>query len=92
MPTPTLLFVGARDGLGDPGDNEALKPQIKNLVHYEVIPEWNHLDFLYGVDAHKLLYPRLVNIMKQFSKRWLIRPDETLFFYTFLLYSYAVEN
>jgi len=69
MPTPTLLFVGARDGLGDPGDNEALKPQIKNLVHYEVIPEWNHLDFLYGVDAHKLLYPRLVNIMKQFSKR-----------------------
>jgi len=64
MPTPTLLFVGARDVLGDPSDNKALKPQIKNLAHYEVIQGWNHLDFLYGVDAHKLLYPKLVSIMK----------------------------
>lgn len=64
MPTPTLLFVGANDVLGDPGDNEALKPRIKNLVHYEIIPGWNHLDFLYGIDAHKLLYPKLVSTMK----------------------------
>ena len=64
MPTPTLLFVGARDALGDPADVQALKPKISNLVHYEVIPEWNHLDFLYGEDAAKLLYPKLVYVMK----------------------------
>ena len=64
MPTPTLLFVGNNDVLGDPADVEALKPQISNLLHYEVIPGWNHLDFLYGLDASKLLYPKIVSFMK----------------------------
>ncbi|XP_078359982.1 lipase member K-like [Oculina patagonica] len=64
MPTPTLLFVGGDDGLGDPADVQALKPKISNLVHYEVIPGWNHLDFLYGIDASKILYPKIVSVMK----------------------------
>ena len=64
MPTPTLLFVGKNDVLGDPADVEALKPQISNLLHYEEIPGWNHLDFLYGLDASKLLYAKIVSIMK----------------------------
>lgn len=64
MPTPTLLFVGSNDVLGDPADVEALKPKISNLLHYEVIPGWNHLDFLYGIDASKLLYPKIVSVMK----------------------------
>lgn len=64
MPTPTLMYVGEKDKLGDPVDNEALKPQIKNLEHYEIIEGWNHLDFLFGKDAHTLLYPRLVSAMK----------------------------
>lgn len=64
MPTPTLMYVGEKDKLGDPVDNEALKPHIKNLVHYETIKGWNHLDFLFGKDAHTLLYPKLVSTMK----------------------------
>lgn len=64
MPTPTLMYVGEKDKLGDPVDNEALKPQIKNLLHYEIIKGWNHLDFLFGKDAHTLLYPKLVSTMK----------------------------
>ena len=64
MPTPTMMFVATEDKLGDPADNAALKPQIKNLVHYEVIQGWNHLDFLYGKDAHVVLYPELVAMMK----------------------------
>ncbi|KAK2572664.1 Lysosomal acid lipase/cholesteryl ester hydrolase [Acropora cervicornis] len=64
MPTPTMMFVATEDKLGDPADNAALKPQIKNLVHYEMIQGWNHLDFLYGKDAHVVLYPKLVAMMK----------------------------
>ena len=63
MPMPTLLFVGANDLLGDPTDAYELKSRISNLTHYEVIPGWNHLDFLYGMDAAKRLYHRLVDIM-----------------------------
>lgn len=68
MPTPTLLFVGNNDVLGDPADAEALKPQISNLLHYEVIPGWNHLDFLYGLDASKLLYPKILSVMKRIEQ------------------------
>ncbi|XP_068741943.1 lipase member K-like [Montipora capricornis] len=68
MPSPTLMFVAENDLIADPGDNEALKKQIKNLAHYEVIQGWNHLDFLYGRDAHIVLYPKLVSIMKTLSR------------------------
>ncbi|EDO32172.1 predicted protein [Nematostella vectensis] len=64
MPTPTVLFYGEKDGLGDPVDAQALKSLVQNLVHSEEMKEWNHLDFLYGVDASKLLYPRIVDLLK----------------------------
>lgn len=67
MNTPTVLFVGAHDVLGDPADAAALKPQISNLIHYEVIPGWNHLDFLYGIDAAKILYPKILYTMEKFE-------------------------
>ena len=67
MTTPTVLFVGANDVLGDPADAAALKPQISNLIHYEVIPGWNHLDFLYGIDAAKILYPKILYTMEKFE-------------------------
>lgn len=67
MPTPTALFYGEVDGLGDPADVMALKAHIKNLTHFEEIPKWNHLDFLYGIDAAKLLYSRMVDMMKEFA-------------------------
>ena len=67
MTTPTVLFVGAHDVLGDPADAAALKPQISNLIHYEVIPGWNHLDFLYGIDAAKILYPKILYTMEKFE-------------------------
>ena len=67
MTTPTVLFVGANDVLGDPADAAALKPQISNLIHYEVIPGWNHLDFLYGIDAAQIVYPKILNAIEKFK-------------------------
>ena len=67
MPTPTALFYGEVDGLADPADVLSLKAQIQNLTHVEEIPKWNHLDFLYGMDASKVLYNRLVDMMKELA-------------------------
>jgi lysosomal acid lipase/cholesteryl ester hydrolase len=64
MTTPTALFYGEVDGLADPVDVLTLKTKITNLVHVEEIKEWNHLDFLYGVDAAKILYPKIVQMLK----------------------------
>lgn len=64
MTTPSALFAGSHDGLGDPTDVQALKPNITNLVHFEEISGWNHADFLYGVDAPRLLYSKIISMMK----------------------------
>ena len=28
---------------------------------------WNHLDFLWGIDAKKLVYDKIIDLMKQFE-------------------------
>ena len=64
MTTPTALFAGTHDRLGDPADVQVLKPNVTDLIHFEEIPGWNHIDFLYGVDAPKILYSQILDMMK----------------------------
>ncbi|EDO40744.1 predicted protein [Nematostella vectensis] len=63
MDVPTVLFSGSHDTLADPLDVGELKPRIQNLVHSEEIPGWNHADFLFGMDAERLLYRKIVKMM-----------------------------
>ena len=43
-----------------------LSSQLPNLLaSYEVpFPKWNHLDFLYGMDADTLVYPEILKNME----------------------------
>ena len=47
-----------------------LSSQLPNLyASYEVpLPKWNHLDFLYGIDADELVYKELLKNMDDFMK------------------------
>ena len=65
MTTPTAFFYGGHDTLSDKTDVDALIPQIPHLKFHEFIPEWNHIDFVFGIDAAKTLYNKLVEIMKE---------------------------
>ncbi|XP_040419950.1 gastric triacylglycerol lipase-like [Cygnus olor] len=64
MTVPTAIWSGGADCLADPRDVALLLPQIANLVHYRAIPEWNHMDFLLGLDATEILYHEIVHMMK----------------------------
>uniref|UniRef100_A0A8C4U1G6 Partial AB-hydrolase lipase domain-containing protein n=1 Tax=Falco tinnunculus TaxID=100819 RepID=A0A8C4U1G6_FALTI len=65
MKVPTAIWSGGVDCLADPRDVALLLPLVKNLVHHKVIPQWNHLDFLLGLDATEVLYQEIVDIMKR---------------------------
>ncbi|CAH8624915.1 unnamed protein product [Schistosoma haematobium] len=63
---PIIIYYGGHDWLASYNDVHKLIKQINytiSSIHY--FPEYNHLDFVWGLNAGKLLYPL---ILKQLSK------------------------
>ena len=65
MTTPTAFFFGGRDTLSNATDVERLMPEIPHLKFHENIQRWNHVDFVFGIDAAKTMYYNIANIMKE---------------------------
>ncbi|XP_054838095.1 gastric triacylglycerol lipase-like [Eublepharis macularius] len=65
MNVPAAIWEGGNDWLSNPADNALLFPKIKRLILRKIIENWNHLDFLYGLDAPNQLYHDLLNVLKQ---------------------------
>ena len=47
-----------------------LTEALPNLVANYLVPyvEWNHLDYLWGIDADTLIYPAVLKIMDKFRE------------------------
>lgn len=64
MPVPTAVWSGGEDWAADWRDVRLLLPRIAHLVTYGHIPDWNHWDFIWGLDAPGRLYSSIMELME----------------------------
>ena len=67
---PTVLYSGGQDWLADPSDVEILERKIpkQSIIKKVNIPPWMHLDFIWGVDASRMVYKHIVDSARVMEK------------------------
>ncbi|KAJ8031873.1 Gastric triacylglycerol lipase [Holothuria leucospilota] len=64
MTTPTVVYSGGMDWLADPKDVEKLLPRIPKLLKHTMIPEYDHLDFVWGINAADKVYHPIIDMIR----------------------------
>ncbi|XP_015280083.1 PREDICTED: lipase member M-like [Gekko japonicus] len=67
MTVPTAVWSAGRDKIITVKDVKLLLPRITHLTFYRNIPDWNHVDYILGLDATKYLYPDLFTLMEHYK-------------------------
>nr|XP_025039615.1 lipase member M-like [Pelodiscus sinensis] len=65
MKMPIAVWSAERDLFADPRDLDALLDRITNLIYHMRFPDWEHLDFIWGLDAPKRMYAKIIEMMEQ---------------------------
>lgn len=63
---PVALYYSYDDWLADVKDTQRLMKVLPNIVHDYLVPhkKFNHIDFIWGIDAPFLLYDEIVRVIK----------------------------
>jgi lysosomal acid lipase/cholesteryl ester hydrolase len=64
---PIALFTGTKDWLADPQDVKGLIPKLKNIALHKNIETYDHLDFIWGVNAYQTIYPDIVQLFWKYN-------------------------
>ncbi|XP_040601279.1 lipase member N isoform X3 [Mesocricetus auratus] len=66
MKVPTAIWAGGHDALITPQDVARVLPQVTNLRYFKLFPDWNHFDFVWGLDAPQRLYSKIIGLMREY--------------------------
>lgn len=63
---PVAVYHSQNDWLATPKDVHILLKKLTNVVKHYLVPheKFNHIDFLWGIDAPTLLYEEILKTMK----------------------------
>ncbi|XP_029143120.1 lysosomal acid lipase/cholesteryl ester hydrolase-like [Protobothrops mucrosquamatus] len=64
---PIALWSGGNDLFVNIRDVEALIARLSNVIYHQHVPEWQHLDYIWGLDAIEIMYMRIIEIMKSYA-------------------------
>ncbi|XP_038315365.1 lipase member N isoform X2 [Canis lupus familiaris] len=67
MKVPTAIWAGGNDVLVTLQDVARTIPQIRNLRYFDLLPDWNHFDFIWGLDAPRRVYSKIIELMQSDS-------------------------
>ncbi|OWF52632.1 lipase member M-like [Mizuhopecten yessoensis] len=62
--TPVAFYNGNKDWLANPTDVTYLLDNLPNIVKKRTFPNWDHVDFILAMDAPKILYPEVLQLIK----------------------------
>jgi hypothetical protein len=68
---PVAFFSGGQDVLADPQDVAYLLdllPASNKPIYNNTQAAYEHLDFVWGLNAYQLIYPDVLNLVKQYSQ------------------------
>jgi pimeloyl-ACP methyl ester carboxylesterase len=63
---PVALYAGTEDWLADPKDVDYLRNQLPNVVQDFNIKDYDHMDFIYALNAQNILYKSMIQLMNKY--------------------------
>jgi pimeloyl-ACP methyl ester carboxylesterase len=68
MTVPTAIFSGGEDWLADPTDADYIYSQVESetLVFRKSVPDYDHMDFVWGITANKIIYADLLDQLRKY--------------------------
>uniref|UniRef100_A0A452ESZ9 Partial AB-hydrolase lipase domain-containing protein n=1 Tax=Capra hircus TaxID=9925 RepID=A0A452ESZ9_CAPHI len=70
MNVPIAIWNGGKDLLADPQDVDLLLSKLPNLIYHKEIPNYNHLDLIWAVDAPQEVYNEIVSLVAEDKKQF----------------------
>jgi len=67
MDVATATFSGGNDWLADPTDVSELLPKLPHHVYHQAIDYYEHLDFIFGLDANVKIYPHVIEELNKYK-------------------------